>query len=61
MDDLFILTIKYLKYHVNKLESTLNKMNQVVLKFNIERSFFRQSKMEYLGLWVTCDGLESII
>ena len=30
------------------------------LKCNIEKSFFRQAKMEYLGLWVTHDGVKPI-
>ena len=28
------------------------------LECNIERSFFRQSEMEYLGFWVTHDGVK---
>ena len=28
-----------------------------VLKCNIEKFFFRQTEMEYICFWVTCDGV----
>ena len=46
--------------HVQKLELTLNKLKEKLLKFNLEDSFFGQSKMEYLGLWVTRNGAKPI-
>ena len=39
--------------HLEKLERTLQKPKYNWLKFNIERSSFRQTKMEYIGFWVT--------
>ena len=33
-------------------------MKKKRLKFNIEKSFFRQNEMEYLGLWVTRYGIK---
>ena len=30
------------------------------LKCNIEKSLFGQTKMEYLGFWVTRDGIKPI-
>ena len=41
-----------------KLESTLNKLKEKGLKCNIEKSFFRQTEMKYLGLWVTRDDVK---
>ena len=38
---------------VQKLELTQNKLKGKGLKCNIENSFFRLTKMEYLGLWLT--------
>ena len=46
--------------HVQKLELTLNKLKGKVLKFNIEKSFFGQTEMEYLVFWVTRDGVKPI-
>ena len=47
--------------HVQKLELTLNKLKGKGLKCNIEKSFFGQTEMEYLGFWVTRDGAKPII
>ena len=44
--------------HVQKLELTLNKLKKKGFKCNIEESFFVQTKMEYLGFWVTRDGVK---
>ena len=60
MDDVFILTQLDYTYHVQKLELTLNKLNLKGLKYNIEKSFFGKTKMEYLGLWVTRYGVKPI-
>ena len=59
------MTIWYLKkgdwkYHVNKLYLTLNTFIGKGIKCNIEKSFFEQTQMEYLGFCVTCDGVEHI-
>ena len=45
IDDLLILTKVDWTYHIKKLEFTLNKLNEKLLKCNIEKSFFRQTKM----------------
>ena len=60
IDGLLILNKGYCIDHVNKLELMLNKLKEKGLKFNIERFFFGQTKMKYLGFWVTCDGVKPI-
>ena len=35
-------------------------MKEKELKCNIEKSFFRQTEMGYLGLWVTHGGVKPI-
>ena len=40
------------------MELTLNKLKEKGLKCNIERSFFRNIKMEYLGFWVPQNGVK---
>ena len=56
IDELLIWTKGYWVDHVQKLELTLNKLKGKVLKCNIEKSFFGQTEMEYLGFWVARDG-----
>ena len=60
MDYLLVLTKGYWIDYVQKIELTLNKLKEKVLKYNIERSFFRQPEIEYLGFWVTRDGIKLI-
>ena len=40
-----------------KLELTLQNLKDNGLKCNIKKSSFRQTDMEYLGLWVTWNGI----
>ena len=35
-------------------------MKEKELKCNIEKSFFEKNEMEYLGFWVTRDGVKPI-
>ena len=44
--------------HVQKLEIILNKLKESEIKCNIEKSFFIQIEMGYLGFWVTRDGVK---
>ena len=46
--------------HVQKLELMLNKLKEKGIKYNIEKLFFGQTEIEYLGFWVTCDGVKPI-
>ena len=43
-----------------KLELMITKLKVKGLKCNIEKSFFGQTEMEYLGFWVTLNGVKSI-
>ena len=38
----------------------MNKLKKGGLKFNIEKFFFGQTEMEYLGFWATRDGVNPI-
>ena len=58
IENILTLTEGDWTYHVQKLELTLNKLKGKWPKCNIEKSFFGQTKMEYLRLWVTCDGIK---
>ena len=60
IDEVLILTTGRLTDHVHKLELTLNKLKSSSIKCNIEKYFFGQTEMEYLGLWVTLDVIKHI-
>ena len=60
IENILILTKGDWTDHIQKLELTPNKLKGKGLKSNIERSFFVQTKMRYLGFWVTRDGVKPI-
>ena len=60
IDDLLILTEGYWTDHVKKLELTLNKTKEKRCKYNIEKLLFRKTEIEYLGFWVTHNGVKPI-
>ena len=49
MDENLILPKGYWKDDVQNLKLTLNKLKECGIKCNIEKYFFGQTKMEYLG------------
>ena len=53
IDDLFVITTGDWSNNVEKLELTIKYLKENGVKFNIEKSFFGQDEMEYLGFWVT--------
>ena len=60
IDDILIFLKVDWSYHVQNLGLTLNKLKGKGPKCNIEKSFFGQTEMEYLGSWVTRDVLKYI-
>ena len=60
IDDILILIKGDWIDYVQKLELTLNKLKEKGLKRDIENYFFRKTEMEYLGLWVTRNGVKPI-
>ena len=57
---MLILTKLYLTYHIQKLKLTLHNLKEKGLKCNIENYFFGKTEMEYLGFWVTRNGVKPI-
>ena len=42
---------------MEKLELTLNKLNRSVIKYNVEYYLPGQTKIGYIGFWITHDGV----
>ena len=57
INDLLITTKGDCSDNLNKLEILLKNIRANGLKWNIEKLFFGQTKMEYLGFWVTQTGI----
>ena len=57
IDDLLITSKGDWSDHFNKLQWVLQKLKDNRLKCNIDKSFSEQTQMEYLGFWVTRNGI----
>ena len=60
IDDLLVLTKGDFDDHLEKLELTLQRIQEAGLKVNAPKSFFGRAELEYLGYWITRDGIQPI-
>jgi hypothetical protein len=59
-DDLLILTNHGFKYHLLKLEMVLVRLSTAGMIVNISKSKFFAEQIEYLGYWITRQGIQPI-
>ena len=57
IDDLLVVTAGSYEDHLLKLEEVLKRIEKAGLKVNPLKSFFCQPELEYLGYWITRDGI----
>ena len=60
IDDLLVLTNGSLEDHLSKLDEVLKRMREAGLKVNANKSFFCQTQLEYLGYWITREGIQPL-
>ena len=60
IDDLLCVTSGSWTDHLNKLEATFECLQEAELKVNVKKSFFGKDSLEYLGYWVTRDGIQPL-
>ena len=58
IDDLLVITKGSLEDHLEKLDAVFTKLTAAGLKVNAEKSFFCTGETEYLGYWITRDGIK---
>jgi hypothetical protein len=57
LDDLLCLTCGTFEYHLNKMEEILIRLRGAGLKVNAKKSFSARDSLEYLGYWITREGI----
>jgi hypothetical protein len=57
IDDLLVITHGSFEDHLQKLGTVLNRLRTAGLKVNAKKSFFAKGELEYLGYWVTREGI----
>jgi len=58
IDDLLVITKGTFQDHLVKLRRVFDKLRDAGLKVNAEKSFFCTGETEYLGYWITRDGIQ---
>ena len=60
IDDLLVLSTSTLQDHLEKLEQVLKRLQDAGLKVNASKSFFAREELEYLGYWITQEGIKPL-
>ena len=61
IDDLLIITKGSFEDHLKHLDTVLEKLEKVGLKINATKSCFAAHELEYLGYWISRDGIQPLI
>ena len=60
IDDLLVITTGSFNEHLNNLEEVLSRLSESGLKVNATKSFFGRTELEYLGYWITQNGVKPL-
>jgi len=60
IDDLLCVTNGTFVDHLQKLHLVFTCLRQAGLKVNTKKSFFARGELEYLGYWITRDGIQPL-
>ena len=60
LDDLLIISKTDFNEHLEHLEIALNRLSKAGLKVNTSKCSFCESELEYLGYWITQNGIKPV-
>ena len=60
IDDVIAITTGDWDDHLDKLEEILKRLRDAGLKVDAKKSSFRRHELEYLGYWVTREGVQPV-
>ena len=58
IDDLLIISKGTYEDHLEKLEEVFKRLQEAGVKVNAVKSAFMQTELEYLGYWITRQGVQ---
>ena len=58
--DVLVINKNNFKDHLKDLDKVLQRLAEAGLKVNTEKSFFRRIETEYIGFWVSNNGLRQL-
>jgi putative transposase len=60
IDDLLVTSCSTFKDHLQRLELVFSQFSVAGLKINANKSHFAVSEIEYLGYWITRNGIQPV-
>jgi len=60
IDDLLVTSSTTFEEHLEHLEKVLSRLSEAGLKVNVNKSHFAKPEIEYLGYWITRDGIQPL-
>ena len=60
IDDVLVITKNEFKDHLKSLDIFIKRIMKAGLKLNAEKLLFGQTETEYLGLWVSNNGVRPL-
>ena len=60
LDDVLVITKDSFEDHLSQLDKVLTRLLEAGLKVNAPKCFFGRTSLEYLGYWLTRDGIAPI-
>ena len=60
IDDLLCISKRDWDDHIEKLDAIFARLQKACLRINANKSVFGKSELEYLGYWITCEGIQPI-
>ena len=60
LDNLLLITKGNFDKHLVQLKTALTRLSEAGLKINASKSSFCQTELEYLGYWITRNGIKPI-
>lgn len=60
IDDILVLTSGEFSTHMEQLDEVLSRLSMAGLKVNANKSFFGKHELEYLGYWITREGIKPV-
>ena len=60
IDNLLIFTKSSYEDHLNRVDKVMERLQNTGLKVNAGKSSFAEEELEYLGYWVTREGVQPL-
>ncbi|MGH7974544.1 MAG: RNase H-like domain-containing protein, partial [bacterium] len=60
LDDILLMSKGSFEDHLEKLKEVLIRLSNANLKINVSKSKFCQTEVEYLGFWITREGIQPL-